>query len=33
MYEYGVEFDHDPKEKLDLTAALYSLCKDMYSYN
>jgi EAL domain-containing protein (putative c-di-GMP-specific phosphodiesterase class I) len=33
MYEYGVEFDHAPKEKLDLTAALYSLCKDMYNYS
>lgn len=33
MYEYGVEYDHDhdPAEKLDLTAALYDLCKDMYS--
>lgn len=33
IYEYGVEFDHDPAEKLDLTAALYSLCKDMYDYS
>ncbi len=31
MYEYGVEFSHDPQEKIELTAALYSLCKDMYS--
>ena len=33
MYEYGVEFDHDPKEKIDLTAALYALCREMYTYS
>ncbi|MDD3169539.1 MAG: EAL domain-containing protein [Eubacteriales bacterium] len=32
-YEYGVEFDHNPAEKIDLTMELYSLCKDMYSFN
>ena len=32
-YEYGVEFDHDPGEKIDLTATLYSMCKDMYTLN
>ena len=30
-YEYGVEFEHKPAEKIDLTMALYSLCKEMYS--
>lgn len=33
LYEYGVEFDQDPDGKLDLTATLYSLCKEMYTYN
>ncbi len=32
-YEYGVEFDHSPSEKIDLTMELYSLCKEMYNYN
>jgi diguanylate cyclase (GGDEF)-like protein/PAS domain S-box-containing protein len=30
-YEYGVEFEHRPTEKVDLTMALYTLCKEMYS--
>jgi diguanylate cyclase (GGDEF)-like protein len=30
-YEYGVEFEHKPTEKVDLTMALYTLCKEMYS--
>lgn len=33
MYEYGVEFEHNPAEKIDLTMALYTLCKEMYSLN
>ncbi|MEL7654532.1 MAG: bifunctional diguanylate cyclase/phosphodiesterase, partial [Bacillota bacterium] len=33
LYEYGVEFDHNPEDKLDLTVALYSLCKELYNYN
>ena len=31
MYEYGVEFEYSPAEKIDLTVALYALCKEMYS--
>lgn len=33
LYEYGVEFQNDPTEKLELTAALYSLCREMYTYS
>lgn len=33
LYEYGVEFNNDPAEKLELTAALYSLCRDMYTFS
>lgn len=32
-YEYGVAFDHNPSEKMDLTMELYALCKDMYTFN
>lgn len=32
-YEYGVEFDHSPSEKIDLTMELYSLCREMYNFN
>ena len=32
-YEYGVEFDHSPSEKMDLTMELYALCKEMYNVN
>jgi len=31
LYEYGVEFEHAPSKKTDLAAALYCLCKEMYS--
>ncbi|MPN54866.1 hypothetical protein SDC9_202544 [bioreactor metagenome] len=31
-FEYGVEFEHKPEEKVELTIALYSLCKEMYDY-
>ncbi len=30
LYEYGVKFSNDPGDKLELTAALYSLCREMY---
>lgn len=30
-FEYGVAYDHDPAEMSELTMALYSLCKNMYS--
>ena len=32
-YEYGVKFDQDSAGKIDLTMALYSLCKEMYTFN
>lgn len=32
-YEYGVEFDHSPSDKIDLTMELYSLCREMYNFN
>lgn len=32
-YEYGVEFDHSPSEKIDLTMELYALCREMYNFN
>ena len=31
LYEYGIEFDNNLKEKEDLTGELYSLCREMYS--
>lgn len=33
LYEYGLEFNSDPKEKFERTASLYALCRDMYTYN
>ncbi|HVI39645.1 MAG TPA: EAL domain-containing protein, partial [Anaerovoracaceae bacterium] len=32
-YEYGVEFEHNPEEKIDLTMALYTMCKEMYTFS
>ena len=33
FYEYGVQFDHDSDGKVDLTMALYSLCKGICTLN
>lgn len=33
LHEYGVEFKNDPAEKLVLAAALYTLCRDMYTFS
>lgn len=33
LYDYGVRFQFDPSEKLDMTASLYSLCKEMYLHS
>ncbi len=30
-YKYGVEFNHKPEEKTNLSLMLYSLCKEMYN--
>jgi diguanylate cyclase (GGDEF)-like protein len=31
LYEYGIKFNNDPRDKLELTAALYSLCRELYT--
>lgn len=33
LYEYGVEFENKAEDRLELTAALYTMCKEMYVYN
>ena len=32
-YEYGIEFERNPVEKVDLAIALYSICKELYNYS
>jgi hypothetical protein len=33
QYEYGVEFENKAEDRMELTAALYTMCKEMYVYN